>query len=496
MPTPTLVRTLDTIWPSLDLRFAGESALDYRIAFTRSTRAWYFNSAGVLTDAGSGNPRFDYNPSTLSAFGLLIEEQRTNSIRNAVMTGAVAGAARTVGTISGLSRTASTTVVVASTGHNVIVGDTITVSGASVADYNGTFAVSAISAGVSYSYVSASSATDSATGYTVSVVSVGTSPTNQAISPFSGGARTIVGSGTENGISYVDVRFVGIAAATSAVLYSSDLTTQIAALQNQVWSESAYLRLTAGSLSGITVKLRMTERDGAGTSVAITDSSALTLTSAALTAQRNTLTVTLSNASTAFVQQQLAVSGLTVGVAYDFTLRIGAPGMALGGFALSPILSAGAATTRNADVNSSTAAIPSGAGTVVVNCRTAPGAGTQTLYSLDDGTANERIYIQRNSSNEIHAIVVDGGAPQCDLNLGTVSANTAFKVAFTWSVGDFEGKITGGTAQTDASGTLPTVTTRRIAHDYNNATHWNSTVATLTEYPRRLPSAQLSALVA
>ena len=48
------------------------------ITFTRATSAWYFNSAGVLTDAGSGNPRFDYDPVTLAARGLLVEEARTN----------------------------------------------------------------------------------------------------------------------------------------------------------------------------------------------------------------------------------------------------------------------------------------------------------------------------------------------------------------------------------------------------------------------------------
>jgi len=68
------------------------------ITFTRASTATYFDSAGVLQTAAINAPRFDYNPSTLAARGFLIEEARTNSIRNNTMVGAAAGTPGTLPT--------------------------------------------------------------------------------------------------------------------------------------------------------------------------------------------------------------------------------------------------------------------------------------------------------------------------------------------------------------------------------------------------------------
>lgn len=66
--------------------------------FSRASVGTYFDAAGTLQTASSGTPRFDHDPITHAAKGILIEEARTNNIRNSTMQGAVAGAPGTVPT--------------------------------------------------------------------------------------------------------------------------------------------------------------------------------------------------------------------------------------------------------------------------------------------------------------------------------------------------------------------------------------------------------------
>lgn len=67
-----------TIRPTLNLDFANSGKLDPRITFTRASVATYYDKLGVLRTASNNEPRFDYDPVTLEAKGLLIEESRQN----------------------------------------------------------------------------------------------------------------------------------------------------------------------------------------------------------------------------------------------------------------------------------------------------------------------------------------------------------------------------------------------------------------------------------
>lgn len=79
-----------SIKPTLNLDFANSGKLDPRITFTRASTATYFDKLGVLRTAANNEPRFDYDPATLEAKGLLIEESRQNlALWNRDLTNAV-----------------------------------------------------------------------------------------------------------------------------------------------------------------------------------------------------------------------------------------------------------------------------------------------------------------------------------------------------------------------------------------------------------------------
>jgi hypothetical protein len=87
-----------------------------QLSDSASLDEYVYNPVAAPTSTAYYGPRFDYDPVTLAARGLLIEEQRTNSIRNNTMQGAVAGTPGTLPTNWGLANTGSLTTQVVGSG--------------------------------------------------------------------------------------------------------------------------------------------------------------------------------------------------------------------------------------------------------------------------------------------------------------------------------------------------------------------------------------------
>jgi hypothetical protein len=384
------------------------------ITFTRASTATFFNSAGVLTSAAIDAPRFDFNPSTLAARGLLIEESRTNSIRNNTMVGAVAG-----------------------------------------------------------------------------VVGVGSAapPTNWT--SFVGANLTfeIIGTGTESGITYVDVKISGTANAT-AVFPAFETNNQIVAVDGQTWTSSLYFKVISQPAPFNSYANRIRINDSGGSQLAQID----TNFSPTTTLTRYTNTGTIANASTAFVSPAIRI-GLTSGQAYDVTFRIGLPQLELGAFATSVIPTTTTALTRAADVASVNTLSPwynAAASTVYAEWNTQANSVSRYLFEIQqNATSNNRVDVNINTSNVVNPRTVISGAASMTLAAGTYTAGTTAKIAFAYAQSDYASSLNGGSAVTSLAGNIPSSLGIMYLGSLAGSVFINGYLRRITYYPRRLSNAEL-----
>jgi len=398
------------------------------ITFTRASSATYFNSAGVLTTAANNVPRLDYNPATLAPRGLLIEEQRVNSIRNNTMQGAVAGTPGTLPT--------------------------------NWQQNSGTVAVN------------------------------------------------VVGTGTENGITYIDLQFVGTPNQTFANI-RFDTNTQIVAANGQAWTSSFYVRRIAGATTNITdIDNRIYFRDAGGGSIQESGASILSLLSnSSINNSRTINSLTAANASIVRINNGINF-GLTIGAAIDITLRIGLPQLEQGAFPTSVIPTTTAAATRSADAASVNTLSPwynAAEGTLYADWTSlAPNGAPGGLYyaaTLTDNTTTSaaiQLTIQSRALNNqirIWQSVTGGGLDE------------SIQPSFT----SFQGKAAtnyGGGINVSASangGAVVTMVNPLQSSAFNalqlgaasgNTGYLNGHIRRITFYPRRLAQAELQALTA
>jgi len=335
--------------------------------------------------------------------------------------------------------------------------------------------------------------------------SPGTLPTNWTFSTQAGVTASVVATGTENGIAYVECRFVGTASTAGDLRVSFEANTHVAASSGQSWTESAYFALANGSApSGRTFNITINERNSGGSQIVANQSTNIA-TSLTSTLRRFSFSVASTNASTAFVHPYFACY-IAAGAVVDFTIRIGAPQLEQKAFATSYIPTSTAAVTRNADAltlsDLTRIGYSASAGTLVaqgvINGQSA--SVYPALAALGMGaSATDEIVLFRNGSNNRFGIETKvGGVVQLNpSSLSAVAVGTAYKTAVAWAVNDAAHTTSGAAPATDASGSLSTIIDRMSIGGYQargDTSRGVQTISRIEYYPRRLTNAELQTL--
>jgi hypothetical protein len=180
---------------------------------------------------------------------------------------------------------------------------------------------------------------------TMQGAAVGVFPTNWSASGPAGIAPSIVGTGTDGGVSYVDVRFAGTAGAAGTLRVYPENVGVVAAATGEAWVYSLFCKLQAGSLAPVTLKRMAIEEFNSSPTFIRGSYSNFSFTSSGLSTQRYSLAATLSGGAATASIRPFILLDVGSGAVVDITLRIGMPQLEKGAVATSVIPTTSAAVT-------------------------------------------------------------------------------------------------------------------------------------------------------
>ncbi|MBY0242991.1 MAG: hypothetical protein K2X55_27145, partial [Burkholderiaceae bacterium] len=326
----------------------------------------------------------------------------------------------------------------------------------------------------------------------------GTAPTNWSITSTNGLSSSVVGSGTEDGIAYIDVRFFGTASSVGASFILFETSTGITAANGQNWTAACYVKTVGGSAANISApSIVIDEKTAAGVYVA-GGGAVVNLSSSLLRTSRQSYVRALSGGATvARVVPYLALFNTAIG-SVDITLRVGLPTAEQGASATSVIATSGSAVTRSAP----TPAMPTSAfdfnaaeGSIHIIFNSSEDVTQMCAVELSDGTASNLVTIPAANTSGVgpYGEIVVGGVTQAAMVDGNLAANALNSAVLAYKADDFAFCRNGRSVVMDASGAVPPMSTLILGRSVagNSFNGWLSKFA---YYPRRLTNAEMVAL--
>jgi hypothetical protein len=292
----------------------------------------------------------------------------------------------------------------------------------------------------------------------------GTVPTNWVQQANATGVtRTIIGTGTANGMPYVDFQYSGTATASDSVLFFEP-SSGVATVNATTWTSSVHIALIAGTLTNVTCKQGMRFRAAAGANIGTQIYETTFVPTATLT--RYERTATGSDATIAFCAPSLCLTCATGAV--DLTLRISIPQLELGAFATSPLVSTTATLTRGADIltiNPLPAWFRPDEGTFYVEASRYSIQVSTCFFAVSDGTNNNSMSFINGAATAAQQRfdINNANVPTCQFNwTASATADTVYREVAAYRLNDCAGALNGGTVFTDASTAIPTVNRANI----------------------------------
>jgi hypothetical protein len=338
----------------------------------------------------------------------------------------------------------------------------------------------------------------------------GAAPTNWTIN-FNGNAGTcvanVVGTGTENGINYIDVQFNGLPTGSGFAQVVFETSTGITAANGDSWAASFYTRVLSGSTTNITTPLQAINEYTAAGAFVTNGTQSFSLAASTLATGRAIFTRTLSGGGTV-ARVSTGITFSYSALAINITFRIGIPQLELvpsaTSTASSPILTTSAAVARATDVMSIPTSLwyNASAGTffgIGVPMQSNNGGSiARRLVEVSDGIINNRVLLGVGITALGRFLITSGGATQADISNGTCTANAAFKMAGAYAVNDFQQAVAGTLGLPDISGAVPTsINNMTIGCDYlgtTSAASWNGWIERIGFIPSRVVDATLQSI--
>jgi hypothetical protein len=115
------------------------------------------------------------------------------------------------------------------------------------------------------------------------------------------------------------------------------------------------------------------------------------------------------------------------------------------------------------------------------------------IASVNDNTTSESIQLAADTTGRFY--VFDNGSVQATISPGTVTANTAFKIAGAYKLNDVQAALGGTLGTADTSATMPTVDRLTIGQQAGGSpVYLNGTISLLKYWPTRLTNAELQSI--